>query len=218
MNEWPTRIDLRADPDADLGDVVRHLRRDGLVAYPTETVYGLGGATTEGSVRALRRTKGREGDKPFIALVESAEAVAALSWTPAARELAEIFWPGPLTLVLGDPSGIFPVGVRDATTGAVAVRVSPDPCAARLVSALGGPLTSTSLNAPGSPPATSGAEAVEVVRELGGRDVLVLDVGTLPPSSPSTIVDCRGREPVVLRAGSVPTERLRCAIPEIHGE
>jgi len=216
--EWPARLDLRADPEADLHEVAAHLRAGRLIAYPTETVYGLGGAVTEDAVRALRHRKGREDDKPFIALVSSAEAVRKLAWTAAARALAEIFWPGPLTLVLDDPSGIFPVGVRDERTGAVGVRVSPHPLVRRLVEALGGPLTSTSLNEPGRPPATSGTEAVEVVRALGGRDVLVLDTGTLPPSSPSTVVDCRGPEPVVLRAGSVPTERLRCAIPEIHGE
>lgn len=219
MSAQPTRLDLRADPDADLSEVVAHLREDGLVAYPTETVYGLGGAVTEGAVRALRRAKGREADKPFIALVESAESVDGLAWTPDARELAEIFWPGPLTLVLGDPAGIFPNGVRDGRTGAVGVRVSPHPLVARLVRALGGPVTSTSLNAPGEPPATSGTDAVEAVKKLGaGGDVLVLDGGTLPPSAPSTVVDCTGAEPVVLREGSVPTERLRCAIPEIHGE
>ncbi|MGD2046513.1 MAG: L-threonylcarbamoyladenylate synthase [Gemmatimonadota bacterium] len=218
MTAWPTRLDLRAEPDLDLEEVVAHVRRGGLIAYPTETVYGLGGAVTDDAVHALRGRKGREADKPFIVLVESSDAVQGLGWTPAARALAEIFWPGPLTLVLDDPSGIFPVGVRDERTGAVGVRVSPHPLVARLVEALGDPLTSTSLNEPGAPPAASGTEAVEVVRALDGRDVVVLDAGTLPSSLPSTVVDCRGPEPVVLRAGSVPTERLRCAIPEIHGE
>ncbi len=218
MNDWPSRLDLRADPAPDLTEVVAHVRRGGLIAYPTETVYGLGGSVTEESVQALRALKGREAGKPFIVLVESPDTVSGLAWTPAARELAGIFWPGPLTLVLSDPSGIFPDGVRDERTGAVGVRVSPHPLVARLVGELGAPLTSTSLNVPGAKPARSGTDAVEVVRRLEGRDVLVLDVGTLPPSAPSTIVDCTGTEPVVLRQGTVPTERLRCAIPEIHGE
>jgi L-threonylcarbamoyladenylate synthase len=187
------------------------------VAYPTETVYGLGGAVTPAAVAALRRVKGREADKPFLVLVRSAEDVADLAWNDAARELARVFWPGPLTLVLADPLGIFPVGVRDERSGAVGVRVSPHPLVARLVGGLGGPLTSTSLNVPGRAPATRGSEAADVVERLGGRDVVVLDAGTLPPSAPSTVVDCTGPEPVILRAGTVPTERLRCAIPEIHG-
>jgi L-threonylcarbamoyladenylate synthase len=214
----PGRIDLRADPDADLSEVVRHIRADGLVAYPTETVYGLGGAVTPAAVAALQRLKGREGDKPFLALVRSEDDVAGLAWNDAARELAAVFWPGPLTLVLADPLGIFPVGVRDERSGAVGVRVSPHPLVARLVGELGGPLTSTSLNVPGEAPAASGSEAAEIVARLGGTDVPVLDVGTLPPSAPSTVLDCTGPVPVVLRAGSVPTERLRCAIPEIHGQ
>lgn len=218
MRESPQRLDLRADPDPDLTDVVEHVRRGGLLAYPTETVYGIGGSVTDSAVRALSAFKGREAAKPFIALVESRAAVSDLAWTAAASDLADIFWPGALTLVLADPSGIFPAGVRDEGTGAVGVRVSPHPLVASLLGALHAPLTSTSLNVPGAPPARSGTEAVEAVRGLGDADVLVLDVGTLPPSAPSTIVDCTGPEPVVLRQGAVPTERLRCAIPEVHGE
>ena len=217
MSDPPARLDLRGEPGADLTAVVRHLEADGLVAYPTETVYGVGGIISRPAVQRLRALKSREADKPFILLVDSFQAVEGLRWTPAARELAEVFWPGSLTLVLEDPVGIFPGWLRDPLRGAVGVRVSPHPLVARLLEALGGPLTSTSLNAPGEHPATSGAEAVEVLGRLGGGDVLVLDVGTLPRSGPSTVVDCTGDEPRVLREGSIPTSRLRCAIPEVHG-
>lgn len=218
MSDGPFRLDLRADPEADLSGVVRHLRGGGVIAYPTETVYGLGGLAAEPAVAKVRSLKKRESDKPLIVLVGSAEAVQGLRWTEAAKELARIFWPGAVTLVLEDPLGIFPSGVRDDRTGTVGVRVSPHPVVRRLMAALGAPLVSTSLNAPGRPPARSGEEAMEVVRGLGGREVLVLDIGTLPPSRPSTVVDCTGPEPVVVREGTVPTARLRCAIPEIHGE
>lgn len=218
MSGWPERLDLRADPDADLSEVGRHVRTGKLIAYPTETVYGLGGDTSEAAVAELRRLKSREHEKPFLLLVESADAVRDLRWTPAARVLAETFWPGSLTLVLEDPLGIFPERVSGEGGRRVGVRVSPHPLVARLLREVGGPLTSTSLNAPGEPPATSGSEAVEVVRRLGGREVLVLDVGTLPRSGSSTVVDATGDEPVVLREGSIPTSRLRCAIPRIHGD
>lgn len=218
MRGEPARLDLRADPEADLAPVVQHVQADRLVAYPTETVYGVGGVTTEAAVSRLRRLKSREAEKPFLLLVESMDAVDGLRWTPEARELARAFWPGSLTLVLEDPLGIFPRWVRDPDRGAVGVRVSPHPLVARLLEAIGGPLTSTSLNAPGEPPATSGSEAVEVVRRLDAHEVLVLDAGTLPRSGPSTIVDCTGEVPVVLREGSIPTSRLRCAIPRIHGK
>ncbi len=210
------RIDLRADPDADLSAVVAHLRRGGVVAYPTETVYGLGGACTEAGVRRVRMLKKRGAGKPLIALVESREAIAGLEWTESARVLADVFWPGALTLVLRDPHHLFPEGVRDEASGTVGVRVSPHPLAGRLVRALGAPLTSTSLNPPGDAPAASGEEAARLVRALGGGDVWILDAGTLPPSGPSTVVDCTGPEPVVIREGTVPLDRLRCAIPEIH--
>ena len=216
MSAAPTVWDLRADPELDLEPVVAHVRAGGVIAYPTETVYGLGSTCTDEGVRRVRALKRRDGDKPLIALVASAAAASGLRWTDAARELAAIFWPGALTLVLEDPARLFPPGVRHPVDGTVAVRVTPHPVAARLVAALGGPLTSTSLNAPGESPASSGQEAARVVLRLGGSDVFVLDAGTLPPSGPSTVVDCTGPEPIVLRAGSVPVERLRCAIPEIH--
>lgn len=215
---WRGRtVDLRSDPDADLREVVEHVRAGGLVAYPTETVYGLGGACTPGGVRAVRSVKRRADHKPLLVLVPSVESVSHLAWTDAARELASIFWPGALTLVLDDPDGIFPPGIRAPATGGVGVRVTPHPVGARLVQALGMPLTSTSLNEPGGPPAVSGSEARSVLDRLGASEVWLLDGGTLPPSMPSTVVDCTGLEPVVLREGAVPVQRLRCAIPEIHG-
>lgn len=217
MSDGPDRLDLRADPEADLSAAVGQVRRGGLIAYPTETVFGVGGDLSLVAVTALRRLKSREAHKPFILLVDSADAVEGLRWTQGARELAQVFWPGSLTLVLEDPRGIFPPWVSDVAKRTVAVRVSPHPLVARLLGELGGPLTSTSLNAPGGSPASSGAEAIDRLRDLGARDVLVLDAGTLPRSGPSTVVDCTGEEPVVLREGSIPTSRLRCAIPRIHG-
>lgn len=216
MTDALTVVDVRAVADADLSGVVEHLRSGGVIAYPTETVYGLGGACTPEAVRVVRELKGRGDGKPLLALVESADAVEDLRWTPEARELAGIFWPGSVTLVLDDPDAIFPPGVR-SRKGTVAVRVSPHPLVARLLSTFGAPLTSTSLNVPGSAPVPSGAEAREVLERLGADDVVLLDGGTLPTSGPSTVVDCTGGAPVVLREGAIPTARLRCAIPEIHG-
>lgn len=216
MSAGVSVLDVRADLDPDLGVVVDHLRSGGLLAYPTETVYGLGGACTAEAVEAARRLKRRGDEKPLLALVGSMESVEGLDWTPEARQLASIFWPGSVTLVLDDPRNIFPSGVRSGA-GTVGVRLSPHPLVARLVEAFGAPITSTSLNAPGEPPVSSGAEAREVLERLGADGVVLLDAGVLPPSGPSTVVDCTGPAPVVLREGAVPTARLRCAIPEIHG-
>jgi len=215
----PRILDLRGTPPeaAELGPVVEHVHGGGLLAYPTETVYGFGGACTAESVARLGALKRREEGKLLLVVVRGPDEVAALRWTEEARELARIFWPGAVTLVLDDPAGIFPPGVR-SPKGGVAVRVSPHPLVAVILERLGVPLTSTSANVPGEPPARSGAEAARAAEALGaGEEMLVLDAGTLPTSGPSTIVDCTGARPVVLREGSVPLQRLRCALPDIHG-
>lgn len=213
----PLRVlDVRADPERDLSEAVAHLRSDGVLAYPTETVYGLGGACTAAAVDAVRRVKGRSDGKPLLVLVGSIDSAGSLEWTDAARELASIFWPGSLTLVLDDPRETFPPGVRSAS-GTVGVRVSPHPLVARLLEAFGAPVTSTSLNAPDKPPVSSGGRARELLGRLDADGVMLLDAGTLRPSRPSTVVDCTGAVPVVLREGAVPIDRLRCALPEIHG-
>jgi len=215
LTSEPKTLDLRGDPEGDLSDVVEHVRSGGVVAYPTETVYGLGSTCTPEGVGAVRAMKRRSSGKPLIALVESAASVEGLIWTEPARELASIFWPGSVTLVLSDPERLFPEGVRSAETGTVGVRVSPHPLVTRLVAELGAPLTSTSLNAEGEKPASSGSEALDILQRLSGPTAYLLDVGTLPPSGPSTVVDCTGPEPVVLREGTVPIGRLRCALPDI---
>lgn len=212
-------VDVRGVPleSADLTEAVDHMRGGGLLAYPTETVYGFGGLCTPEAVARLRGLKGRADEKPFLVLVRRADDVAELGWTDQARELADIFWPGAVTLVLPDPRRRFPDGVRSGT-GAVAVRMSPHPVVVRLLEALGAPITSTSANVSGAPPARSGHEAAEAVARLGaGEEVLVIEAGTLPASGPSTIVDCTGPEPEVIRQGTVPVNRLRCVLPGIHG-
>jgi len=218
VREGPRVLDLRAVDigSFDLGEVAAHLRAGGFIAYPTETVYGFGGLCSLNSVDGLVRLKRRQADKPFIVMIRGVADAERLSWTDDARELARIFWPGALTLVLRDPEGIFPSGVRSSSE-AVAVRVSPHPLVRRLLEVVGAPITSTSANLPGSPPASAGSAALDVARSLGaGPEMWVLDTGLLPPSEPSTVVDCTGVEPVVVRAGTVPVTRLRCAVPEIN--
>jgi len=211
-------LDFRADPldPALLGEVVDHLRRGGLVAMPTETVYGLGCLLREDSLREVRRLKGREEDKPFLLLIPHAGSVPDLAWTPEARDLASSFWPGALTLVLRDPSLSFPVGIRSAQ-GGVAIRVSPHPLARAVVERVGEPMVSTSMNPPGGLPALTAQEALGTARALtAGESLWVLDGGMLDPSEPSTIVDCSGPRPTVRRVGAIPLHRLRCVLPEIH--
>jgi L-threonylcarbamoyladenylate synthase len=215
----PRILEMWGDPpDPELITMVaRHLESGGLVAMPTETVYGFGAALSEKAVKEIQRLKARGPEKPFLVLVPGMESVAGLTWTPQARDLAGTFWPGALTLVLEDPDGIFPPGVR-SSLGTVAIRQSPHPLARRIVEALGQPLISTSANPPGGVPSLSAQEARDTAIALGaGADLWVLDGGPLDPSEASTVVDCTGAEPVVARDGSIPLNRLRCVLPGLAG-
>ncbi len=200
-------------PEGELREVGRHLRSGGLLAYPTETVYGLGGMVEDGPLRALAALKRRDAGKPFLLLLPDAQAAAGLVWNRCARRLAERLWPGPLTLVLPDPGRSFPAQVRGGS-GGVAVRMSPAPVARQILDEVGAPITSTSANPPGGSPARSGNEAWEAARALGaGERLWVVDAGKLPPAPASTIVNCTARDPVVLRAGELDMATLREICP-----
>ena len=201
----------------ELDPVVRHLAAGGTLAYPTETVYGFGGGCTAEGVERILALKGRGEDRPLLVLLPDLEAAASLRWTDEARELASIFWPGALTLVLADPEATFPAGVR-SPSGTVAVRVSPHPFVVALLGLTREPLTSTSANAPAEAPALTAGDARDAAVRLGaGAEMLVVDAGPLPPSGPSTLVDCSAGEPVLLREGTILLTRLRCALPRLHG-
>lgn len=208
----PVRIDVRDRPgDApEWVEVCRHLREGGLIAYPTETVYGFGCTLRDDALRRLASLKRRPADQPFLVLTPSRKRIADLRWTKRARALADVFWPGPLTLVLADPEGHYPGRVR-GSTGGVAVRRTPHPTASILVERLGDLLTSTSANEPDVAPARTADEAERALRALGGDParVWILDGGALSASRPSTIVDCTDEErAVVVREGAIPSRRL----------
>jgi L-threonylcarbamoyladenylate synthase len=215
----PRTLDMRGGPpDPELLALVAgHLAGGGLVAMPTETVYGFGATLEEDAVRKIQRLKGRGPEKPFLVLIPGPDSTEGLVWTPRARDLAATFWPGALTLILRDPQGLFPPGVR-SPEGTVAIRQSPHPVARGVVEALGQPLISTSANPPGGSPARSADEVRKAVLAMGaGGELWILDGGTLAPSEPSTVVDCSGPDPVVVRPGSIPANRLRCVLPRLEG-
>lgn len=200
--------------ERDAAAIAAHLRAGGLIAYPTETVYGLGCALHEPALASLSRLKRRDPAKPFLLLVLDAGQTPGLTWTDSARALAGSFWPGPLTLILAARPGAYPHGV--VANGSVAIRATPHPGVRAILRALGGPITSTSANAPGAAPATDAAQVRSVLETLGSPDAWwLLDAGTLPPSPASTIVDCAGSRPHIVRAGGVPVERLRDVVEEI---
>ena len=198
--------------------VLEHVSVGGLLAYPTETVYGFGGVLPRSVIEGLGALKRRDRAKPMLLLVPDREAVSDLTWTPEAIELAEVFWPGSVTLVLSDPGARYPDGVR-GPAGNVAIRVSPHLLVRELVRGLGGPILSTSANRSGEPPALDAQSALGAAVAAGaGEELWVLDGGDLDPSRPSTIIDCSGPVPVVLRQGAVPLGQVRCVLPGIRAD
>jgi L-threonylcarbamoyladenylate synthase len=176
-----------------------------VVAYPTETFYGLGALASDGAaVERLVRLKGRPDGKPLPLLgadLAQVEAVAELAGL--ARRLAAAFWPGPLTLVLPARPGLH--AAITAGAAAVGVRVTSSPVAAGLAGAAGGALVATSANLAGQPPS---ATAAALDAALAARLDLVLDAGPAPGGLPSTVVAVEGEGLRLLRAGAVPFEAL----------
>jgi L-threonylcarbamoyladenylate synthase len=198
------------DPDLPrrIEAVAALLRRGGVVAYPTETFYGLGAlASDPAAVARLARAKGRPDGQPLPlvaadrAMVESVAEVG-----PVAARLAERLWPGPLTLVLPARPGL-PAEIT-AGTGTVGIRVPGSEIARALCRAAGGPVVSTSANLAGAPPA---ARAGDLDPSLVGRLDGVLDAGPSPGGLPSTVVRVEAGRVVLVRAGAVPVERIEAA-------
>jgi L-threonylcarbamoyladenylate synthase len=209
-----------AEVAGSLQGTIAHLDAHRVLAYPTETVYGFGGAVDQESVDALVRLKTRPPAKPFLLLVASSEMVTRLDLrlTGYAAQLAARHWPGPLTLVLPGGDRRIPDRLR-GPEGGVAVRWTSHPMLARLLRAYGQPITSTSANRPGTPPAMSASEVIEQWDDAIARGVLrVLDGGRLVPSAPSTVVDCTGQHPRVIRPGAIASSILRESVPDLIGD
>jgi L-threonylcarbamoyladenylate synthase len=164
--------------------------------------------------------KGRPKGKPFLLLIAGSDMLARLDlhMTPAAANIAARHWPGPVTLVR--PGGSNRVSSRlRGPEGGIGVRWTPHPALTRLIRAYGEPITSTSANRPGVPPATSAFEVTSQWPEEIRRGTLqVLDGGRLTPSQPSTVVDCTGRHPRVIRPGAVSAAELRLSVPDLVGD
>jgi L-threonylcarbamoyladenylate synthase len=188
----PAPVYLRAAADI--------LRAGGLVAFPTETFYGLAAAALDPTpVKRIFELKGRPDSKPLLVLVDSvamAERIAYVG-TPA-RTLMARYWPGALTLVL-PARAVVPADVT-AATGTVGLRLSSHPIAQGLVSALGEPVTAPSANPTDlEPPTTAGAVVTYFAQGLD----LVLDGGSTPGGQPSTVLDVTTDRPTVIRQGAV---------------
>ena len=198
--------------DAGVAEAARVLAAGGLIAFPTETVYGLGADAGNGeAIARLYAAKGRPAFNPLIAHVASAAAARKLArFDTAAERLSAAFWPGPLTLVLPKTPDCPVAALATAGLDSVAVRLPRHPVAQSLLRAFGGPVVAPSANRSGH---VSPTTAAHVLADLGGRIDLIVDGGATPVGLESTIVACLGKEPALLRPCGVP----RAAIEEVLG-
>jgi L-threonylcarbamoyladenylate synthase len=201
---------MHADRPA-IAQAARILRAGGLVAFPTETVYGLGAdATNAAAVARLYAAKGRPRFNPLIVHVAGLAAAQGLAkFDSAAATLAATFWPGPLTLVLPKTEDCPVADLATAGLDTIAVRVPDHPVAHALIEATGRPLVAPSANRSGHvSPTTAG----HVAADLGGRIDLILDAGPTRVGVESTIVACLSGTPVLLRPGGVPRAAIEQAL------
>jgi L-threonylcarbamoyladenylate synthase len=208
-----TTTRILADGDAARAEAVELLRSGRIVAVPTDTVYGIAAdLALPDAIERLFAAKQRPPEKAVAVLL----ADAAQAWTlgipsPAARALADAFWPGGLTLVLTVQPGVRLPDVLAAGTPTIGVRVPDHPAPRALASALG-PLPTTSANLSGQPDAR---DAHEVAAMLGDALALVLDGGPIRGGPASTVVDCTSDVPRILRPGAIDPARLAAILDTV---
>jgi len=204
-----TRV-LSGTDDAAIGQAARCLAAGGLVAFPTETVYGLGADAGDGrAIARLYQAKGRPAFNPLIAHVADAAAARALArFDGDAARLAETFWPGPLTLVLPKADNCPVAELATAGLDTIAVRAPNHPVAQKILAAFGKPIVAPSANRSGH---VSPTTAAHVLADLRGRVDLIIDGGDTPVGLESTIVACLGA-PILLRPGGLPRQAIERAL------
>jgi L-threonylcarbamoyladenylate synthase len=206
--------------EANAGNIAKaalRLKEGGLVAFPTETVYGLGAdATNDRAVAAIFEAKGRPAFNPVIVHVnEKAEADRIVTFTKQAALLASVFWPGPLTLILPRKDDCGLSLLTSAGLPTQAVRAPSHPVARDLIRALGRPIAAPSANASGT---LSPTTPQHVAQSLGDRAGMVLAGGKSAVGLESTVVDMSGAVPVLLRPGAVTLEDLKMHVGEVTVE
>ena len=212
LTEYKKNGNIGPEDEAKLQEAAGILRAGGLVAFPTETVYGLGGnGLLKEASRSIYAAKGRPSDNPLILHISDMKELEPITREipHRARTLAEHFWPGPLTMIL-NKAEIVPL----ETTGGlstVAVRMPEHEVARRLISLAGVPVAAPSANTSGRPSPTTAAHVRE---DLEGKIEAILDGGPSGIGLESTIVDLSGEEPVLLRPGAITAEMLEKALGE----
>jgi L-threonylcarbamoyladenylate synthase len=199
-----------------IADAALCLARGGLVAFPTETVYGLGADATNGAaVARLYAAKGRPSFNPLIAHVFDLAAAKRLAvFNAAAEKLATAFWPGPLTLVLKKSAGCTVADLATAGLDSIAVRVPQHRVALGILSRIGRPVVAPSANRSGH---ISPTTAQHVMDDLGGRIDFIVDGGPTTVGVESTIIACLNR-PLMLRPGGLPRQEIEAVLGEELGD
>ena len=189
-----------------IGSAAAIISRGGVIAYPTETIYGLGAdATNEQAIRKIFEIKGRNFSNPVSLIIGRREDVHPLvrAIPKTAQKLMDAFWPGPLTIVFEAAGCVSPL--LTAKTGKIGIRLSGQDGARQIALAAGKPLTATSANLSGLPEC---ATADEVIAQLGDRLDAVVDLGNTSGTAGSTIIDTTTEQPVILRAGVISREEI----------
>ncbi|MDE2078802.1 MAG: threonylcarbamoyl-AMP synthase [Patescibacteria group bacterium] len=191
--------------------MIQVFKNGGIVLFPTDTLYGLGvDALNPEAIRKLKELKGRDEKKPVSVIVaDMAMAAAYADVTPLAARLAEKFLPGKLTLVLTAKPNL-PEELT-AGTGTIGIRMPKHVLCLNLARELGRPITATSANVAGEESERSVPDILAQFGERAGMIGKIIDVGELPESKPSTVVDARGEKPVILRDGAISKEAIAAA-------
>ena len=213
VNISAAKEEFTAQEELALQEAGEILRQGGLVAFPTETVYGLGGdALNPQSSRKIYAAKGRPSDNPLIIHIASMEALPLIvkEVNDKVRKVAESFWPGPLTIILPKSDA-----VPEETTGGlqtVAVRFPSHPVARRLIECAGGYVAAPSANVSGKPSPTL---AKYVIEDMDGRIDMIIDGGSCDIGLESTVIDVTTLSPVILRPGGVTFEDIYKLFPDV---
>lgn len=217
MHTYIVKVDNDVDNNESYQQTVDCLRNGGLVAFPTETVYGLGAlATNPLATKKIFEAKGRPSDNPLIVHIGTQDEVSlyAAEIPAKAIQLMDAFWPGPLTLIFNEKPDVIAENVT-VGRGTVGLRMPNHPVALKLLTLLGGPLAAPSANQSGKPSPTT---ALHVARDLDGRIPFILDGGATGVGVESTVIDMTCTPPAVLRPGGVTIEMIEEIIGPVRSE
>ena len=188
-------------------DVTRHIESGGMIVYPTETVYGLGGMPEESVISKIVALKQRRSNKPMLLLVPDRKSTEALVWTPEASMLADAFWPGPLTLLVEKKrnNGITPAATSNLDS--IAIRVPSNPIILKILNTFGKPIAAPSANKFGMLSPTS---ALHVEKQFKDHNdiPLILDGGNTNIGIESTVIGIENNNIIIYRHGGVTKETL----------